>query len=207
MGLCSCDPRPRSHEGIVFCGADGTDSSSPLVVSSDATVSIEDFIHTRYTYPRSNQGELTIENSLPRGGLTYTAPNGKEYVYALFWTRIINETEDTLRLSLHLPMGVSNLPGPSLVGFRVLLPSESFDTKKVEQFNYGISDIDATLDRLIDQEPSMQRVIAPNMEISFFAVTLFDRRIEGLMRNGLHLDGDSLSYRVNGTDLKCGTLR
>jgi hypothetical protein len=55
--------------------------------------------HTKYEYTDSIGKSLIIQNSFPRG-ILYTAPNGKEYAKATFWTRIINETDNPLELTI-----------------------------------------------------------------------------------------------------------
>ena len=45
---------------------------------------LSDYIDTKYEYTDSTGKSLIIQNSLPRGGLTYTDPNGEIYVYAVF---------------------------------------------------------------------------------------------------------------------------
>jgi len=56
------------------------------------------YIDTRYEYSDAFGKNLIIENSLPKGGLKYTDPNGKEYIYAIFWTRMTNETDSPFEL-------------------------------------------------------------------------------------------------------------
>ena len=49
----------------------------------------------KYEYTDSMGKRLVIQNGLPRGE-PYTDPNGKEYFKVIFWTRIINETDNFL---------------------------------------------------------------------------------------------------------------
>src|SRR5690606_6281583 len=55
--------------------------------------------HTEYEYTDSGGKSLIIQNSFPRGEL-YTDPAGNEYAKAIFWTRIINETDNPLELTI-----------------------------------------------------------------------------------------------------------
>lgn len=64
-------------------------------------VSNERNIHTKYEYTDSIGKRLIIQNGFPRGG-PYTDPNGKEYFKVIFWTRLINETDDPLELKIDL---------------------------------------------------------------------------------------------------------
>jgi hypothetical protein len=46
---------------------------------------------------------VTVQNSLPRGGLGYSDPTGRSFGYAIFWSRVINETATPLELTIHFP--------------------------------------------------------------------------------------------------------
>ena len=61
------------------------------------------YTDTHYVYADANGQPLIIENSLPKGGLTYTSPTGKAYVYVIFWTRIVNNTAAAVHLSVAVP--------------------------------------------------------------------------------------------------------
>ena len=54
--------------------------------------------HTEFKYDDSLNKGISIQNSYPKGGQKYTAPNGKEYIYLVFWTCIKNETDSDLAL-------------------------------------------------------------------------------------------------------------
>jgi hypothetical protein len=45
--------------------------------------------------------EYDYSNSLPKGGLKYTYLNGKQYVYAIFWTRFINDTGNPFEFTIN----------------------------------------------------------------------------------------------------------
>ena len=58
----------------------------------------EKYIYTNYKYSDSNGASLIIQKSLPKGGMKYTATNGEVYTYVVIWTRIINQTNNSLEL-------------------------------------------------------------------------------------------------------------
>jgi hypothetical protein len=70
---------------------------------------LERFIYTDTTYASSSGKGITIQNSLPKGGsiepngTQYLDPTGKSYAFAVFWTRIINETNTALELNINFP--------------------------------------------------------------------------------------------------------
>src|SRR5688500_7061584 len=61
-------------------------------------------INTKYEYTESNGARLVIQNSFPKSAIWYTDPNGRKYIYAEFWTRIINETFDPLEVTIDFPV-------------------------------------------------------------------------------------------------------
>ena len=54
---------------------------------------------------------LIIQNSFPRGGTKYTDPDGEEYFKGIFWTRIINETNNPFELTIDFSGGSHEVPG------------------------------------------------------------------------------------------------
>ena len=81
--------------------------------------------HTKYEYTDSIGKSLIIQNSFPRGEL-YTDPNGNEYAKATFWTRIINETDNPLELTIEFSGDSYEFPssvGSSVGGYyKIILP-------------------------------------------------------------------------------------
>ncbi len=61
-------------------------------------------IYTKYKYTDSNDKSITIQNGYLGCGIKYTDPNGNVCSYAVFWTRIINETDYPLELKIDLPI-------------------------------------------------------------------------------------------------------
>jgi hypothetical protein len=55
-------------------------------------------IDTKYEYTESNGARLIKQNGFPRSKINYTDPNGKKYIYAVFWTQITNETINPIKI-------------------------------------------------------------------------------------------------------------
>lgn len=94
IGLVSCAQGSKSTPVNV-----SKELEKPKTVMGDESHAHSDAsnqknIDTKYVYSDPSGHNLIIENSLPRGGLKYTDPLGEVYVYAVFWTRIINETNN-----------------------------------------------------------------------------------------------------------------
>ncbi len=164
------------------------------------------FIDTKYEYSNSIGNNLIIENSLPKGGLKYTAPNGKDYVYAIFWTRITNETTKAVDFTIDFPSDSIELPSSADNYFRVFLPTETITSDMESLFNYGLKDLESLLDKGLYKSPFLQQTINPYDSNTFYVVTLFNRGLEGTIRTGFSLKGEQLLYTINGKEIHSGQL-
>jgi hypothetical protein len=156
-------------------------------------------IHTRYEYTDSIGKRLVIQNGFPRGGVKYTDPNGEVYVYAVFWTRVINETDNPLELNINFP--VDSYEHPYLPGkyFKILVPADTMTLDKFPLFNYGLADLESFLDNSIHKPSSLKRIINPK-ESSGFYIVILSLTVEGatgMLRTGLSLKGQNLFYRIS----------
>ena len=87
-------------------------------------------IDTESKYTRSDVKGVIIQNSFPKGGLKYTDQNGKVYVYAIFWTRVINETDNPFEWKIDFPLDSYDLPSSPGRYFKILLPSDTMTLDK-----------------------------------------------------------------------------
>lgn len=177
-------------------------------------------VHTKYEYTDSSGKRLVIQNGLPRGGSRYTDPNGEVYSYAIFWTRIINETDSPLEFKIDF---LDSYEVPSLTGkyFKLLVPPDTMTLYNIPLFNYGLS-LDSFLDKNIHKPSSLKRTINPKESSAFYVVKLSlvsegPRGGGDILRTGLSLKGQDLFYRVsvyNGTapssisekEIHCGSI-
>ena len=166
-----------------------------------AETSIDSYIDTKYLYVDNNGKLITIQNGLPIGGLRYTDPNDKEYHYAIFWTRIINETDNPLELKIDF-LDSYEVPYFPDKHYKILVPLDTMTTGKVDLFNYGLTDLGAFLDNSINKPSSLKRTISPKDSSGFYFVKL-GLVSEGpygsgnILRTGLSLNGEDLFYRVS----------
>jgi hypothetical protein len=155
-------------------------------------------IHTMYEYTDSIGKRLIIQNGYPRGGIKYTDPHGNEYAYAVFWTRIINETDNQLELKFDFPINsyeISNLPGKYV---KVLLPADTMTLDKISLFNYGQTDVESFLDNNIHKPSSLKRTINPKESSGFyFLMLILTEGATGMTRTGLSLKGQDLFYKIS----------
>jgi hypothetical protein len=163
-------------------------------------------IHSKYEYVDSIGKRLIIQNGLPRGGIRYTDPNGEVYHYTIFWTQIINETDNPLELKIHFP--VDSYEVPSLPGkyYKILVPPDTMTLDKKPLFNHGLTHLESFLDKSIHKPSSLKRTINPKESSGFYVVILcLVEGAHGTMRTGLSLKGQDLFYRIKNDGSKSNT--
>jgi len=199
-GLFSCGQGSRSTAETVIVDKENVKSQKPL------TDYHEKYIDTKYEYTDAIGKRLIIQNSFPKGGQKYTDPHGKDYVYAIFWTRIINETANSFELRLDFPSDSFELPSSADNYFKIFLPSDTMTLDKQPLFDYGLTDLKSFLDKSIHKSSSWQRIINPQDSNIFYVVTLFHHGIEGVVRAGLSLKEQNLFYSMNDKEIHCGQI-
>lgn len=205
IGLSSCKQGSKSTLGIV--NIETLDSVKNVQSKKTLTNDIDKDIYTKYEYTDSNGASLIIQNSFPRGGIKYKDSNGEVYVYAVFWTRIINETDNPLELKIDFP--VDSFEVPSLPGkyFKILIPPDTMTLDKVPLFNYGLTDLESFIDNSIHKSSSLKRNINPKESNGFYVVMLcLIEGAHGTLRTGLRLKGQNLLYRINDKEIDCGSI-
>jgi hypothetical protein len=163
-------------------------------------------IYTKYEYTDSIGMSLIIQNSFPRGGVKYTDPDGEVYNYVVFFTRIINETDNPLELKIEFP--VNSYEVPSLPGkyYKILVPPDTMTIDKEPLYNYGLTGLKSFLDNSIHKPSSLKRTINPKESSGFYVVILcLVEGAHGTMRTGLSLKGQDLFYRIKNDGSKSNT--
>lgn len=98
-------------------------------------------VDTEFKYSDSTGKSVIIQNSVPKAGgdadekCRYTDSTGKIYRYAIFWTRVINETPTPLELTINFP---AILPSP-YSHIKLFLPADTMTIAKESLYNYGIT--------------------------------------------------------------------
>ena len=202
-GLFSCEQGSKPTPNTVDTKT--LDSTKNVQSQNTLTNHNERGINTKYEYTESNGARLIIQNSFPRGGLRYKEPNGKEYVYAVFWTRIINETFDPLVLTIDFPLDSFEIPSSSGNYMKLLLPSDTMTTDKESLYDYGLT-VKSFLDNNRNKSSSLKRTINPKGSSTFYVVTICNRGVGGTLRTGLSLKEQNLFYRVNEKEIHCGSI-
>ncbi|QCW98856.1 hypothetical protein FGM00_01495 [Aggregatimonas sangjinii] len=163
--------------------------------------------HTEYRYTDSFNNGITIQNSYPKGGLSYTDPqSGMEYVYVVFWTAITNETESNLELEVRFPENSFTVPSSPGIDFTLYLPTDKPTPEKEHRIDYGL-DLKSFLDEYLGQPTALTATILPNDIYRFYTVALSDQGIDGVMRAGFALKGQDLTYTLNGHEIDSGSIK
>ncbi|MFH6937028.1 hypothetical protein [Flavobacterium sp. FlaQc-30] len=201
--LSSCKENSKSTPDTV----DTKTLDSVKNIENKKQAALNKAIYTKYKYRDSKGASLIIENSLPKGGSRYTDPNGKEYIYVLFWTRINNQTADPLELKMAFPIDSYEIPALPDQYFKILLPPNEMTYEKIPLFNYGFKDLNSFLDKNIHKSSSLKRTINPKQSSSFYVVLLcVTKGAHGTLRTGLSLKGQNLFYTINDREIHCGSI-
>jgi hypothetical protein len=164
--------------------------------------------HTEYTYTDSTGKRLVIQNGFPRGGIKYTDHSGEVYVWAVFWARIINETDHPLELKIDFPVNSYEVPYLPGKYYKVLVPPDTMAIDKDPWFNNGQTYLKSFLDHSIHKPSSLRRTINPN-ESSGFYILILSLAVEGatgMMRTGFNLKGQNLFYRISRYSMPAKSL-
>ncbi len=162
-------------------------------------------VDTRYVYSNPSGHNLIIENSYPRGGLKYTDSWGEEYVYAVFWTRITNETNNPFEFKMEFSEDSYELKSSPGRFFKLFIPSDTITSEKEPLFNYGL-DLEKYLDNNFYKHGDLVRTINPKDSSGFYVITLFNQGVNGTLRTGLNIKEDKLTYRINDKEIECGNI-
>jgi hypothetical protein len=208
-GLFCFGQNSKSTADSVYVGTDsvhtGTSDSIKNIQSHKPSFkrNVNNF-HTKYEYAESNGALLVIQNSFPKSGGNYTDPNGKKYVYAVFWTQITNETAHPLELTIVFPSDSFEFQSSGNY-MRLLLPSDTMTIDKEPLYDYGLA-IKSFLDNNRHKSSSLKKTIHPKGSGTFYVVTLSNRGVDGILRTGLSLKGQNLFYTINDKEIHCGKI-
>lgn len=155
---------------------------------------------------------VIVENSLPKGGGQYTDSTGKNFGYAIFWTRVINETATPLELTISFPAdSFAIYPAQDYAKF--FLPPGTMTFDKEVLYMYGVTGLESFLDSAFNKPTMLQRTINPKEEYFFYTGMLSYRASDqargtrkkpglheaqgGSVRAGFFLKAQDLFYTNN----------
>lgn len=183
---------------VTFCLLScNQNSKSTLVEIGQSEKTSDKNVYTKYKYTNSEGVSLTIENSLPKGGMKYNGLKGEIYSYVVFWTRIRNETKNSLELNIDFPL--NSFEVPSLPGkyYEILIPSDTMTIDKSPLYLYGLTNFETFLNNNIHKESNLKRIINSKESTGFYVVMLcLSEGAHGTIRTELNLKDNNLFYRV-----------
>jgi len=163
------------------------------------------YIDTESKYTDSTGKGVIVQNSFPKGGgyldstgkIGYTDSTGQNFGYAIFWTRVINETATPLELTINFPAdSFAILPSPDSY-FKLFLPPDTMTLDKETLYAYGATGLESFLDTGLNKPTMLQRTINPKEACLFYIGALFYQG-EGVARAGLVLKEQDLFYSIRG---------
>lgn len=173
----------------------------------------DSYIHTEADYTDANGKGILIQNSYPRGGGTIINPSEMEYGHAVFWTRVVNKTDTTLKLSINLPSDSIKFSPSSKAHFKLLVPQDTMTLDKTTTFSFGLDNVGDLVVSNFYQPSQLIRRIGPNEESIFYIILLshVPPTERGISRTGLFLSGQDLFYRLsrdstNSKLIPCGRI-
>lgn len=202
-GLFSC--KQNAELATENVNSETLNSEKKTQSKKASTIYNDKDVYTKYEYNDSNGGSLIIQNSFPKSGIHYTDPKGKKYIYAVFWTRIINETDNPLEFTIDFPLDSFEVSSSSGNYMKLLLPSETMTIEKQSLYDYGLK-IKSFLDNNRHKSYSLKRTIHPKSSSAFYVVPLSNRGVGGTLRTGFSLKGQNLIYKINDKEIHCGTI-
>jgi hypothetical protein len=161
---------------------------------------------------RYGKGVIIQNSGGPKGG-PYTDPTGKKFGYGIFWTRVINESDTPLELTINFPADSFAIPpSPQSYIKLFLAPDDTTTADKESQYDYDAPGLKSLLDAGLKKSSRLQRTINPKEDHLFYfgAITY---QSAGLFRAELVLKEQDLFYKVSITPhfesvlFPCGKIR
>lgn len=184
---------------LAFCNS-CAGQNKPVPPKPETSIrSTSRWMDTQYEYSDATGARLVIENGLPRGVTKYTDAKGDGYIYAIFWTGVINETNTPLELKIEFPVNAYETSWSPGKYYQLLAPPDTMTTDKESVFNYGLRDLTSFLDSNIHKPSSLKRTINPKKSNGFYVILLsrINEAAEGALRTGLSLKGQDFFYKVS----------
>ncbi|MEP0263228.1 hypothetical protein [Dokdonia sp.] len=162
-------------------------------------------------YSETENNGITIQNSFPKGG-PYTGPTKKHfnYSYLVFFTRVINETENQFELSVHFSADSIGIPDSPNTFVKLFLPPDTMTLEKQDLFSYGVTELES-----FEKPTKFQKTINSKEDCLFYVVAIFYQTradIQNQQRGGnraeLILKGQDLFYKMSPQidSLHCGQI-
>ena len=146
-------------------------------------------------YSEATHNGVLIQNSFPKGG-PYTGPTKHHYNYSylVFYTRVVNETERPLGLTVNFSADSINIPNSPDTFVKLFLPPDTMTFDKQHLFSYGITELES-----FDVSTTLHRTINPKDDCLFYVVALFFQTKDSARNQ--QRGGNRAELVLNGQDL------
>lgn len=150
-------------------------------------------------YSETTNNGIIIQNSFPKGG-PYTGPTKEHfnYSYLVFFTRVVNKTNNPFELTVNFSADSIGIPNSPDTFVKLFLPPDTMTIDKQNLFSYGVTELES-----FDKPTKFQRIIKPQEDCLFYVVAIFyqtkkDARNQnrGGNRAELVLKGQDLFYKM-----------
>jgi hypothetical protein len=162
--------------------------------------------YSKVVYNSSVKNKITITNSLPKGG-GIVSYKGKEYNYFIFWTNVRNEASSALDLKIKFPTIIYFESKESYA--KVAFTKSNMTIDKVQEFDYGLTDIPSLLNNESNQLKDLNNRILTFKNYLFYSA-IFIHKTKWPVRAEYILKDKNLFYKITaGTDVvmvPCGSL-
>ena len=170
-----------------------------ILVLCNVRQSLGQTFDTEFKHTDSTGKDVLIQNSFPKAGgdadekSGYTDSSGKNYRYAIFWTRVINETATPLELTISFPADSFAIPILPDSYLKLFLPPDTMTPDKESLYDFGATGLKSFLDTGLNKPTMLQRTINPKEECLFYIGA-----VPGAgCRAALVLKEQGLFYRIN----------
>ncbi|QHV96494.1 hypothetical protein [Spirosoma endbachense] len=149
-----------------------------------------------YTSGKKQDKGVVIQNSGPKGG-PYTHPTGERFGRGIFRTRVSNETDSPVELTINFP--ADSFPIPSSAGsyFKLFLPPDTMTLAKESLYDYGATGLLTFFDTSLHKSTRLQKTVNPKEEYLFYTALLMHVPDNGPVRTGIVLNDKDLFYKVS----------
>lgn len=162
-------------------------------------------------YSETSSNGIVIQNSFPKGG-PYRGITIKNFNYSqlVFFTRVANETESPLELTINFSSDSIAIPNSPDTFVKLFLPSDTMTFARQPLYNYGLTEL-----AFFDRPTKFQRTLKPKEECLFYVSAIFYQTVptaanqdRGGNRAELVLKGQELFYRMPPQidSLPCGRI-
>jgi hypothetical protein len=162
-------------------------------------------------YSETVRNGVRIQNSFPKGGpYLGGVKTGFNHSYLVFYTRIVNETENPITFEVNFDGTPFAIPGAPDTFMKLLLPSATMTAEKRSLFSYGIDELTP-----LGGASQFKKTLNPEEECFFYTVAFFYQTREDILpqdrggnRGEFTLEGETLFYRIlpQVEALRCGSV-